>query len=382
MTLFANPMRDQILATASALVTAFDEMERAARLVLSTPEIYRTRRIVLTGSGDSYFAAKAAELALLQHSGLPVEVRPPLEAGRYHSQLSGSRDLGNTLVIALSNSGAAARVAEAASLYREGGALVLGVTKAAAGRLAGVASKTLLLPVPPLPSAPGFGPYLFAVTAILLLGIRIGEVRMSITMDQAQALRAELKRTLAATEAANVALDSKAAGVAPAIVARPIVEYLGAGPDYAVAEYGAAKLFEAVGHHAYARDLEEWTHLNYFDARPQDIATVLAISPTSRAHSRAVELMQYFHKLGRALVIVGSGEAAAIADQLGHKVIPAGADTSELWSPLALSAPMALLAAHAAAHTGSTYGRGSSGAWSDSADASTVQKSAMWEPNA
>ena len=187
-----NPMRDQIFATPAALKAAFAEIELAARLVLATPEIYRMRRMVLTGSGDSYFAAKAAELALIVHTGLPVEVRPPLEAGRYHAMLSAPRDLESTLVIALSNSGGAARVVEAVGLYRAQGALTLGISKNAAGRLAQTAAKTLLLPIPALPSAPGFGPYLFAVVALLLVGIRIGEVRMRMTMDEAQALRHRL----------------------------------------------------------------------------------------------------------------------------------------------------------------------------------------------
>ena len=100
MSTIPNPMRDQILATPGALKSSFAEMELAARLVLATPEIYRTRRIILIGSGDSYFAAKAAELAVMAHTGLPVEVRTPLEAGRYHAMLSARRDLENTLVVA------------------------------------------------------------------------------------------------------------------------------------------------------------------------------------------------------------------------------------------------------------------------------------------
>jgi glucosamine--fructose-6-phosphate aminotransferase (isomerizing) len=375
-------MRDQVLATPAALLAAFDGLERATRLVLATPEIYRARRIVLIGSGDSLFAAKEAEWSLLAHSGLPVEVRPPMEAGRYLSPLATDRDLENTLVIALSNSGAAARVAEAATLLKARGALVLAVTRAENGRLAGVASKILPVPVPDLPPGPGFGPYLFALTALLLLGIRIGEVRMGMTMDEAQARRGELKRAVEELGAALPAFDAATGSLAARVGERPLVELLGAGPDHAVADYGAAKLLEAAGHHAYARELEEWTHLNYFDARPDDITTVLAIDARSRAQGRAVELMAYLHKLGRRVVVVGGGPAAQAALSLGHAVVAVPAARHELWSPLLLSAPIALLAAHLAAATGARYGRGATGRWADSADASTVQKSALWEPPA
>ncbi|MDR3475504.1 MAG: SIS domain-containing protein [Devosia sp.] len=375
-----NAMRDQILATPSALAGAFDEMERVVRLILTTPEIYRARRIVLTGSGDSYFAAKAVELALLQHTGLPIEVRPPLEAGRYHAQLSSARDLENTLVIAISNSGAAARVTEAARLYRECGALVLAVTKDPASRLAGVASRTLVLPVPPLPSAPGFGPFLFAVVALLLLGIRIGEVRLGMTMDEAQALRRQLQQGIASLAEVVGLADEHARSAAAGFAQRPVSEVLGAGPGFAVADYGAAKLLEAAGRHSYARELEEWAHLNYFDARPDEIATTLIIAADSRAQSRAVELLGYLDKLGRSITVVGGGPAADVATSLGHRVILVTAAVPELWSPLLLSAPVALIAAHLAEMTGAAYGRSGDGRWSDSANAATVQKSAVWEP--
>ena len=59
--------------------------------------------------------------------------------------------------------------------------------------------------------------------------------------------------------------------------------------------------------------------------------------------------------------------------------MPVPATVPEIWSPLLLSAPYALLAAHLAALTGAEYGRGSKGKWDDSADASTVQKSVLWE---
>lgn len=354
-------MREQIIATPPALKAGFEALERDVRLVLPTPLIYRTRRIILIGSGDSYFAAKAAEMALMAHAGLPVEVRTPLEAGRYHSTFSTRRDLENTLVIAISNSGAAARVCEAAALYRQAGAQVLAITKNAAGRLAGTADYKLVVAVPSLPSAPGFGPYLFAMVALQLLAVRFGEVRMGMTMDQAQALRSTLLGHFDDLAAAIVAADQPARALAEQLAGAKVFEFLGGGPSRAVADYGAAKLLEAAGRHATGIDLEEWTHLNYFDAAPRDVATLMVLPPNGRSDSRAAELRVYIDKLGR---------------QVG--VLPIAAAIDELWSPLLTSAPLALFAAHLSALDGAEYGRGSKGAWDDSSDASTVQNSAMF----
>jgi len=375
----SNPMREQIFSTAGALLNGFDALERNARLAVETPDIFRTRRIVLTGSGDSWCAAKATEMAFWTDGQVPAEVRTPLEAGRYQSQHFPRRDIETTLFIALSNSGGAARVAEAATLWHAAGSKVLAVTKAEAGRLARLADRTLILPVPDLPSAPGFGPYLFAVLGLQLLAIRFGEVKMAITMDQAQALRGALKTHIGALGAAISALDEPARQVADLFANKAMVEFVGAGPSYAVAEYGAAKLLEATGRHALARDLEEWTHLNYFDRAPGEIATVLIVPEGSAAQSRAVELIAYMHKLGRSLVVIGGGGAGERAMALGHTVLPMPA-INERWSPLFSSVAPALIAAHLSARDGASYGRAGVAPWDDSANAATVQQSAIWEP--
>lgn len=375
----SNPMRAQVFATPGALLNGFDALELNARLAVETPDIYRTRRVVLTGSGDSWFAAKAAELAFWVDAAVAAEVRTPLEAGRYQSQLLVRRELENSLLVALSNSGGAARVAEAATLWRATGAKVLAVTRNEAGRLAGLADRKLLLPVPELPNAPGFGPYLFAVLGLQLLAIRFGEVKLAITMDQAQALRGQLKALLGKLETLVATLDVPTQQVTAAISGRTLIEFVGSGPNFAVAEYGAAKLFEASGRHALARDLEEWTHLNYFDKAPAEIATILVIPEGSPTQSRAVELIAYMHKLGRSLVLVGGGEAAAAAQKLGHAVLPVP-PTAERWSPLLTSIAPALLAAHLSALDGAEYGRGGKAPWDDSMTAATVQQSAIWEP--
>ena len=375
----SNPMREQILATPGALLAGFDALELNARLALETPDIFHTRRVVLTGSGDSWFAAKAAEAAFWVDGQVAAEVRTPLEAGRFQSQLYPQREIANSLLIALSNSGAAARVAEATKLWREAGGKVLAVTSNDKGRLAGLADRKLILPVPELPSAPGFGPYLFAILALQLFAIRFAEVKMTLTMDEAQALRRGLKAHLKELETLLAALDAPARQAAQGLAERSLVEFVGAGPSHAVAEYGGAKLLEATGRHALARDLEEWTHLNYFDRAPSEIATVMIVPDASVAQSRAVELIAYMHKLGRSIVVVGGGQAAETSSKLGHAVLPI-AEIDERWSPLFTSAAPALIAAHLSALDGAQYGRGGKAPWDDSAMAATVQQSVIWEP--
>ena len=58
-------------------------MEPPARTILSTPEIYGVRQIILTGSGDSYFAAASVAPAMRAWTGLPVQAMTAMEAARY-----------------------------------------------------------------------------------------------------------------------------------------------------------------------------------------------------------------------------------------------------------------------------------------------------------
>lgn len=301
-----------------------------------------------------------------------------MEAGRYHADLSRRRDLESTLLIALSNSGAAARVCEAASLYRARGAGALAITRDGGSPLAAAAGRALVLPIPALPPSPGFAPYLFQFTALALLAIRIGEVRMSMTMDRAAALRRALMVCFDALERVVQTVDEPCRRLAAKLKDRKFFEFVGAGPSFAASEYGAAKILEATGGRATACELEEWTHLNYFDAAPEGIATQLTMPRGSRAESRGMELLAYMMKLGRSVTVIGAGAVAEAACEHGHTVLEIDSNVAEPWSPLLLSAPHALFAAHLAALTGAEYGRGTKGRWEDAADGRTVHQSAMW----
>src|SRR5579859_3691513 len=94
-----NPMRDQVLLTPQTLKAGFWEIERAVRGVLSTPEIFGIRQIVLCGCGDSLIVARASEASLAAYTGLPVRALPALEAGRYHASLGRDKDLRTTLCL-------------------------------------------------------------------------------------------------------------------------------------------------------------------------------------------------------------------------------------------------------------------------------------------
>jgi len=157
----------------------------------------------------------------------------------------------------------------------------------------------------------------------------------------------------------------------------PVFEFLGSGPAAAVAQFGMAKMLEAVGTHALAQDVEEWAHLHFFTKSPHDTATVLLSPLGSGAESRAKELLTYLERLERPTIVVADEQLAEAAAASGFDVIPVTTKIGELLSPVHFSAPMAFLASHLADLTGAEYGRGCRGPWESAAGGGAVRNSAI-----
>ena len=152
-------------------------------------------------------------------------------------------------------------------------------------------------------------------------------------------------------------------------------EFVGPGSNIATADYGAAKILEAVGRHATARDLEEWIHLNYFDSSPEEISTILLSPNKSISESRLQEIYVFMRKIRKNLVVVGGGPLIKLAEDNNGDTLRCEIDICETWSPMLLSAPIALFAAYLSEIEGSFHERANNSLWEDSLDAGTVQKS-------
>ena len=79
--------------------------------------------------------------------------------------------------------------------------------------------------------------------------------------------------------------------------------YIGDGPNFGTALFGAAKAIEAAGVHAMGQESEEWAHLQYFTTVETSTPTFL-ISPGYRGHNRVGELMPPLKKIGRITVVI------------------------------------------------------------------------------
>lgn len=339
------------------------------RLVLSNQEIYGLRQVIFTGSGDSHIAADAAALALRAWTGLAVQSMPAMEAARYIDTgrpLLAGRNRG-LLVVSISSSGEAARVVEATQRLRNMGALTLAVTANRDSRLGRSAEKIIDISIPAAPSAPGTRSYVASLLGLYSLAIRIAEVLMCMTMDQANALRTEIAGM---GEAAARAIAATRSAKQPDWRTTFAADCLASGPSLASARFLAAKLVEAAGMHAIAQDAEEFHHLNYFVDRPDTVPAVLFAPSGAAAASRQCELADTLSVLGRPSLILT--DDPALADRPGVLHLP---PVREAFAPLLHCGPAAIIAAEAARARDIGHYRGHTGPWRGAQGAGLVRNS-------
>jgi glucosamine--fructose-6-phosphate aminotransferase (isomerizing) len=328
--------------------------EHVAQAV-ADPRVSNAQRIVLTGSGDSLFAAIAVAHVFRRWTGLPAEGRTAMEQARYHSTLLNHEDL----VISISNSGSSSRAREVVQLAKDRGAMTLGVTGSMSGELARNAARVIHRPIREdigLPAYYGrclcnFAEYLAVLYALYSLALALGVQRghISVAFQRAQ---------LARIEAAIEAQGGIAARIEPAMIklaaeldAIDTLWTIGSGPSQGTARYCAAKYHEQMPLNGVSCDLEEWAHLEYFltlkwGAR----SVVMVIAPPGNSLDRAREMVQGIGTAGGRAIVIHSGTGHGFAH--AHLSVDLGFEVDEWLSPLTFHLPTQLLVLHMAVRAG------------------------------
>lgn len=365
--LYDNPMCRQAMSLPELIRSQYDDLEVKTRKVLSFQEIFNIQRVVLTGCGDSYAACMATKHIFEMLTGIQAEVVTALDLGRYYSERHMGVDCQNPLVIAVSNSGRVARISEAVQRAKLHDCFVLGITGNLSSPLAQNSDKVLKLDIPSFESAPGTRSYMVSVMALLLLAIRIGEVRGMYTMDQAMDYRFDMRNQGDLLEALLPEMAEKCAGIAEGWKDFPCFDFVGAGFDYAAAWFGQAKMLEATGKFSMHINSEEWFHLNCFAKDPEHIGTVVVANTTNPGLGRTKDVIHYGKKLGRPMVVItdGSGDELGVPECAESSVcVKVPSPKYPVNMPLTQFVPTSLLAGYLSAILSEPYGRGCEGPWS------------------
>jgi glucosamine 6-phosphate synthetase-like amidotransferase/phosphosugar isomerase protein len=328
-------MFDEI-ETIPAVIADQDSNLRPKMRDLAHRSAAEVQEIVLTGCGDSHFAGVATRLAFERAAGIRCRASEALELARYEMRYVPAAP--PPLVVALSYSGEVGRTIEAAAAAAERGWSVVALTGRADGRLANTAGASVLMDVPTLGFSPGTSTFVAMVTALLILASELARARGRLeAAHEVDRALAEAPRLAAATLRAS---ENPAREAAALIAESDVTTFLGAGPSRAIADFGAAKLFEGPQRYGVAQDLEEWAHEQYFVSGPR--TPVVVVAPDGASRDRAGELLAEMSFIGVPAVLVSDRIDDTVA-VTSRTVLPVAPGLPEFASPLLTCLPLALV---------------------------------------
>ncbi len=299
---------------------------RSIRTAAASIPAMTWRAIILTGSGDSYYAAMALRGLLEAAARVPVLAVPAMEAVTFPSRLADE----NALMVAISVSGKVERTIEAIREHRRRGGTAIAISAFADSDLATAADGAIPTGIRGTPGpVPGTANFLGSMLGLVAMAAELGERNRGAMFRESDAE--------AAMDAVEALAVSPSAHEAEARALTPPFFSLGSGPDLGIAWFGVAKFIEAAATVGVAQDLEEWAHEQYFTTKPGTSVFVHASSERVRARARRVAASVL--KVGGRLVTIGP-EPLGLADEQ-HWPIPPLADAVRplvAWVPMTMTA--------------------------------------------
>jgi glucosamine 6-phosphate synthetase-like amidotransferase/phosphosugar isomerase protein len=252
------------------------QAEVLAALLARRPEFLRCgrmlsdggrRRLHAFGSGDGWFAARAAEEFAQRTLGLDFSAASSLQMLAYAAPRMDSNDA----AIAISMSGTADRTNEAAEAVVRQGSEVLALTNGAGGALAQIVPSKISLDVPDLaPFLTGTAKYSATLAGLLMLL----EGASGVAAVPWDALLRALPDLLLRAEAFALSLAADLAAAAPTGV-----RILSAGANLATAEYAMAKFIKVVDRPIWSDEVEEFAHRQFWSCPASDLVIYIAANP-------------------------------------------------------------------------------------------------------
>lgn len=324
--------REEALAQGTAISETLAAAAPGIAALVAAAAGRELRRAVVVGCGDSWIVGTAVRLAWERCLGVPLE---PAQAFDWAHYAAATADAG-TIVFGLSASGATPPVQEALNTARARGAMTIGLSNTPDRPLLTDYDHGFLIKATrkgwPTQSSTAAAALLIAISAALAAA-RGRAPDAQPAADALAALPNVMDETAAATDAPMATL---AAALAPV----RYLQFTGAGPHFAAAAFGAAKVRELSPIHAAAMSLEEYHHFR--SQKPGDVLVMVA--PDAVSHARALDTAIMSRGSGGRLVALlpeGESEIAALADDVVRlPVVP------DIVAPLVHAVPLHLFAYH------------------------------------
>ena len=320
------------------------ELEESISEVATALHSHGIRDVVMTGCGDSLFAAVAAQFAFAQFARWPTQAIHALEYSRAFYRCSDAE----TLLCALSYGGETRRTLEAATAARHAGAQVLAISVDDHGPIPRLADHFLPNAAPLERSNCRTGSFQAAYLELVLLAAHLAQRRRALGDGDLVSVRDELGRLAAALDEYAPAVRDETAGIGRALGVAGQVHYLGGGEAYAVALYGAAKLYETSSVPAIAQEMEQFGHCEIFSLERDSVVVITALG--GPFYQRAVEVATAVRTIGSR--VVGISDVAGFASHADDFVSVPRVEPGHFMASLAV-VPLQWMAYHDARHRGS-----------------------------
>jgi len=252
--------------------------------------------IVMTGCGDSLFAAMAASFAFLRYSKQFVHAAHAFEYSRAFYQSSGAQ----TLLCALSYSGETRRTLEAAIAGKSQGARILSLSVDSRGPISRLADDFVPNVSTGEQSNCRVGSFQAAFLTLVLLAAHTAHRSGHLDDLGLQELRSALTRLADVMEGFMGPARTAGERLAKQLSNVGQVYYVGAGIGHSIALYGSAKLYETSSVPAVPQETEQFAHCEIFSLETNSVAFVVALR--GPFYDRAVEVATAIRTIGARVI--------------------------------------------------------------------------------
>ncbi|WP_455142545.1 SIS domain-containing protein [Candidatus Hodarchaeum mangrovi] len=281
----------------------------------------RLQKIIITGSGDSYCAARyGSYLGKNWLQNYTVEHYTPFNLVNFTSHHKFTK----SVIIGLSVSGNTPRVIEAIRYAKKRGAYTIGITDNPKGKLATESDEVIFIHASP-PESLETTPYRIsgakdyvgyhhnvAQTKTYLANIAVLSVLMAnLTLKKNQALRKVFESFSLIKKVLAMKSQFISWGKILSKCSEKVI-FIGSGANSATALFGAYKMFEFTLN-GYASDIEEYCHTQYFITNSN--SSVIFLAPDQASWERIMEIEPIIsEEIGASSLILAndtiSGETA------------------------------------------------------------------------
>lgn len=358
---YDNPLRRQILSLPELVETQLETcFGPGLQELMSMAEIFDTRKIILTGCGDSYVAAIAMAPVIERYCDcFGVTVMRAVEFCRFLPKEDiGIGEPNSPLVIVISAGGGTARICEALQKANQVGAFSILLTNKQSSKAVAIAKRVYFLDTPAFPNdSPGLRSYFASLLGLVAFACRIGHVRGTLPPTAPGDFRSAIAEYVGRYAAAFESVDRQMLALAQRWADFNRFDFVADHVELASAAISADKFAECNGCFCSVSDSEDWCHINYFLKDPGQIGTVFFADKHANGFGRIVESAASAKKIGRPVLVVTNAGADAFAEGIEVCTLPDAPAGFGWLLPLMDFTPAALLAGYLAELQGEKYFR-------------------------